>query len=363
MKKMLTLLGVAVLAAAHPALSQENDTTPKITFGAFVDGYYTYDFGRPASHDRAFTTQAARHDEFNVNLAYVEARYSSPKVRGRLALQAGTSVQFNYAGEPDELAGTQPNYLPLLQEATLGVSLAPNLWVDGGILLSHIGSEGWISIDNPNYTRSLAAEFSPYYETGVRATWQALPSLTAQLNVVNGWQLISENNEDKSVGMRLDWAATPALTLSYSNLVGREVHAVTGDHDLRFFNDFIARWAPGGRALLIATGDLGTQEDDSWYALSLVGRYWLTPSVGINGRIERFDDEDGVVSATGVAGSPGLVTNGASVGLDVQRGPAVWRTELKTLFGAEESIFPDRDGDGGLAKSSTVLVTSLSVRI
>jgi len=361
--KMLMMAGIAALLAPNAALAQENDTTPRITFGAFVDGYYAYDFGRPASHDRAFTTQAARHDEASVNLAHVEARYASPKVRGRLALQAGTSVQFNYAGEPDELAGTQPNHLPLIQEAIVGVSVAPTLWIDGGIMLSHIGSESWISIDNPTYTRSLAAEFSPYYETGVRATWQALPNLAAQVNVVNGWQRISESNEDKAVGARIDWTPIAPLTLSYSNFVGREPAAATGEQDVRVFHDFIARWAPDERALLIATVDFGAQDEGDWLAASLAGRYWITPAIGVNARVERFDDEDGVVSATGIDASPGLVTNGASVGIDVQRGPAVWRTELRTFFGAEEAIFPDRDaGDGG-AKSSTALVTSLSVRI
>lgn len=363
MKTLLLLAGAAALALPNPIRAQENDSTPRITFGAFVDGYYAYDFGRPASHDRAFTTQAARHDEFNVNLAHVEARYASPTARGRIALQAGTSVQFNYAGEPDALAGSQPNHLPLLQEATLGVAVAPNLWIDGGIMLSHIGSEGWISLDNPTYTRSLAAEFSPYYETGVRATWQMRPTLSAQLNVVNGWQLISENNHDKAVGARIDWTPAAPLTLSYSNFIGREPTASTGEQDVRVFHDFIARWTPSERALLIGTVDLGTQDERDWMAASLVGRWWLTPGIAVNGRVERFDDADGIVSATGIDDAPGLVTNGASLGLDVQRGPALWRTEVKTFFGADEAVFPDRDADGGVAKSSTAVVTSLSVRI
>jgi Putative beta-barrel porin-2, OmpL-like. bbp2 len=365
MKTILMMAGAA-LAAPFSLAAQDaaaSDTTPRITFGAFVDGYYAYDFGRPASHDRAFTTQAARHDEFAINLAHVEARYASPTVRGRIALQAGTSVQFNYAGEPDELAGSQPNLLPLVQEATLGVAVAPTVWIDGGIMLSHIGSEGWISIDNPTYTRSLAAEFSPYYETGVRATWQPRANLVAQLNVVNGWQLISENNEDKSVGARIDWTPVAPLTLSYSNLVGRDPAASTGEQDVRVFHDFIARWQPSGRALLIGTVDVGSQDGADWLAASLVGRWRMTDTVALNGRVERFDDQDGIVSATGIAGAPGLVTNGASIGIDVARGAALWRTELRTFFGADEAIFPDRDGDDGLAKSSTALVTSLSLRI
>ena len=318
-----------------------------------MDTYYAYDFGRPRSHDRAFTTQAARHDEFNVNLAHVEARYQAPRVRGRLALQAGTSVQFNYAGEPDTLAA-QPNYLPLVQEATLGVNVTPSLWIDAGIFFSHIGSESWISADNPTYTRSLAAEYSPYYEAGVRATLQVAPSITAQLNVVNGWQNIAETNHDKAAGVRLDWVADPRLTFSYSNFLGREVRAADGAQGVRFFNDFIARVTPNERTLLVGTVDVGTQEGDSWYAASLVGRYQVVPAVAVNGRVERFDDEEGVVA-------PGLRTNGASLGVDVARGAALWRTELRTFFGADEAIFPSR-GEDGLGRSSTALVTSLSVR-
>ena len=71
-----------------------------MTFGAFVDAYYAYDLNRPRALDRAFTTTAARHDEFNVNLAFVEAVLAAPRLRGRLAVQFGTSVQANYAGEP-----------------------------------------------------------------------------------------------------------------------------------------------------------------------------------------------------------------------------------------------------------------------
>ena len=43
-----------------------------------------------------FTTQPARHNEFNVNLAFVEAKLDGQRVARPLALQAGTSVQSNY---------------------------------------------------------------------------------------------------------------------------------------------------------------------------------------------------------------------------------------------------------------------------
>ena len=96
----LTLAACLPMAAGAQSVAP-GDTSIRVTFGAFVDGYFAWDFGRPASFDRSFaggtpfTTQPARHDEFNVNLAYVEAKVDGSSVRGRLAFQTGTSVQSN----------------------------------------------------------------------------------------------------------------------------------------------------------------------------------------------------------------------------------------------------------------------------
>jgi len=356
---MKILLVAAACALAAPIglraqSAQQPDTTAHVTLGGFVDGYYAFDFGRPPGRTRAFTTQASRHDELAVNLAFVEAKYAAPRVRARIALQAGTSVQANYAAEPDSLAGTT-NFLPLVQEATAGFQAAPALWIDAGIFFSHIGSEGWISSDNPTYTRSLVAEYSPYYETGVRATWQTSPALVAQLDVVNGWQNISENVGGKAAGVRLDWTAAPAVTLSYANFVGRETNAATGEQGTRVYNDVSAKWTAGS-SVVIGTVDVGTQSGDTWYGASLLGRTALTPRVMVNGRVERFDDPDAVVA-------PGLRTWGASAGLDVSPVPNVfWRTELRSLFGAHDAVFPSRDTSGGVSKSNVAVVTSLAVR-
>src|SRR5690606_6742924 len=63
---------VCLLVGAAGALRAQGGTDSTITvrFGAFVDGYYAWDFNRPRALDRAYTTQPARHNEFNVNLAY-----------------------------------------------------------------------------------------------------------------------------------------------------------------------------------------------------------------------------------------------------------------------------------------------------
>jgi hypothetical protein len=351
------------LALVLPARGLAQDTARTVTVGGFVDAYYAWDFARPgpASFDRAYTTQAARHDEFNVNLAYLELKLSGPRVRGRLALQAGTSVQSNYAGEPTTGAVSGPSLARHIQEAVVGVRASGSLWVDAGIYLSHIGQESWISRDNPTYTRSLIAEFSPYYEAGVKATWAATRRLTAQLHVLNGWQNIAETNHDKALGMRLDYVVSPHLAVGYDNFIGNEAPDTVPSR-LRVFNEVLAA-VTAGRLQAWITMDYGLQRrapasgTSSWYGGAVIVRYAAGAAVALSARLEGYADPDGVIVATGTPS--GFRASGASLGVDVTPAPGTqWRTELRA-FAAPHAIFPV--GGGGVTADGGFVVSSLAL--
>ena len=368
-------MNYSLLILALPVVVQAQnpppDTSVKVTFGGFVDGYYAWDFGRPPSFDRSFaggtifTTQPARHNEFNVNLAFVEAKLDAPRVRGRLALQAGTSVQSNYSGEPTNGSVSGPSLSRHLQEAYAGVKVGTSVWIDGGIFYSHMGMEGWVSRDNPTYTRSLVGDYSPYYQSGVRISWGASSKLTAQLDVVNGWQNISENNSGKGAGVRLDLTTSSTTTVSYYNFFSDEA-----GNRLRTFNG-VGTKVTSGRLTLLGEFDVGTQSKSasdggaaSWYGLTAIARAQVTPTVALSGRFERYEDEDQVIIATGAQedGTPNgpLRANGASVGLDVvPQSRVLWRTELRG-FANKSVIFPDGKA-GAPQKSDAFIVSSLAV--
>jgi hypothetical protein len=351
-------------ATANAATTHSSpDTAVTVSFGGFVDSYYAYDFGRPANFDRPFTTQAARHNEFNVNLAYMEAKVSGPRVRGRLALQAGTSVQSNYAGEPAIGAVSGPDLSRFIQEAVAGYQITQSLWVDGGIFLSHIGMESFISRDNPTYTRSLSAEFTPYYESGVKLTWQTTPRLTALFAVVNGWQNISENNQDKAVGARLDYAWSPSTTLSYYNFIGNEASSSR----LRIFNGVGFKSGLTPTFTVQGNFDYGTQQkaqntgSSAWWSTGFIGKLQLSTVVGVSGRIEYYHDADNVIVATALPG--GFKATTSSLGIDVSPiGSArfLWRNELRGTW-ATEPVFPDSQAATGTSSSNGLLVTSMAL--
>lgn len=367
-------VGLLIVAAACPALAQPTspiksdsashaDTAVTVSFGAFVDSYYAYDFGRPKNFDRLFTTQAARHNEFNVNLAYVEAKLASSRVHGRLALQAGTSVQSNYSGEPTIGSVSGPSLSRFLQEAYAGYAITPKLWIDGGIFFSWIGQEGFISRDNLTYTRSLSADYTPYYMSGVRVTWQPSPKLTALFSVVNGWQNISETNQDKGVGARLDFTPTSTWTLSYYDFFGNEV----GSGRLRTLNGVGLKSSVTPTLTVQANFDYGTQDKpdhsghSSWWSSGLIGKVQVAPTVGVSARVERYSDPDQVIIVTGVA--PAFKSTTASAGIDVAplaNSRVLWRNEVRGTW-ADNSIFPDRSETSGLSKHNYVVVTSLAL--
>lgn len=320
-----------------------------VHIGAFVDTYYAFDFKEPASMDRVFTTQPSRHNEFNINLAYIEAKIEAPNYRGRLALQAGTSVEANYAAE-------RKDWAKYIQEAYAGFSPYENLWIDAGIYFSHIGLESFISRDNWTYTRSLPAEFSPYYQTGVRVSYAWCRAFSTQLHLINGWQNISETNAAKAIGMQMAFTPNAHLSLTYNNFLGKEA----GER-FRHFHDFVAKVAFEPLEVA-AVYDLGVQERDpfpgtaTWHALALLARYQLHPRVAIAGRGERFIDREQTIVTTNTP--RGFQTWGASGNLDISLVKnLLWRNEYRHFWSAD-AVYPNKSSG---SKQDHFFVSSLTL--
>lgn len=339
----------------------------KVQTGAYAEGYYSFAFNQPANFDRSYTTHAARHNEFNVNLAYLEALVNEDKVRGRIALQVGTSVHNNYSGEPTIGSVSGPTLARHIQEAKAGYKMGENTWLDGGIFFAHVGAESWISRDNLTLTRSLVADYSPYYLSGVKLTHDFSQRFSAQLLVVNGWQIISENNKDKSVGTSLSYSFD-RWSVAYNTMAGQEVSPadVSGNRFSRFrhFHDFIIRSTGSSALEWAAQFDLGfqrgqtTRNFQSWYGSTLMARFRVADKSKLALRGEYFRDPNQLVIATGVA--PSAKIFGASLGYDQELASALlWRTEYRFLSSTNQ-IFPKR---GARGKSDSAVTTSLALSI
>jgi hypothetical protein len=360
----MVLLGLSFPVRAEEPAADTPEPGISSRWGGFLDTYYAWDFNRPFNFDRAYTTQPARHAEFNVNLVFLEAKISGPRIRGRVAVQWGTSVQANYAGEPQIGAISGPSVSQYVQEATVGYRINHSLWVDGGIFPAHLGYESWISRDNLTYTRSLVAEFSPYYEAGLKLSWAITPNFTAAVAVVNGWQNISVDNTPPAAGLRLDWALNSKLTISYDNFVGNM--ATDGaPRQVRFYQDAILQFNAGARwqlAGVVSHGLQGASTTETgtvqWWGAAGFAKLRLSPQWAVVGRVEQYSDPHQIVVKTDLPDS--FQATGASIGVDIPLGKHVlWRSEARG-FHSPNAVWPTHD-ESRHSTHEGVVVTSLGL--
>lgn len=349
MKKTITT--IILLLYSNPALAEIKDSSGKFSLGAFIDTYYSCDFNNPFDMNRVYTTQPLRHNEFNINLATIDLKFNDEDIRSRLALHTGTYVDSNYAAEPQLLKN--------IFEASAGFKVRDNIWIDAGIFPAHIGFESAISKDNWSYSRSLIAEYSPYYEAGVKLSAAFNDNFSGQFLLLNGWQNIKETNNSKAVGIQLQFKPLENLTLTYNNFFGNEMP--DNAPELRFFNNFIVQYSPFENLDTALAFDIGVQNRknaDVWHGTSLQAKYKLIPDLlSFTVRGEYYNDKNQVIVSTKTAN--GFQVYGASANIDYNIFQnLVWRTEGRIL-NSFDPIYTTSDKNKFTTLDS-FLVTSLA---
>lgn len=328
-----------------------------LTISGYIESYYTYDFNKPEDHKRpAFIYSHNRSNEFSVNLAMLKATYNGNRVRSNLAIAVGSYMNANYAGEE----GIWKN----VYEANVGFKLLENheLWIDAGVLPSHIGGESAVGLDNISLSRSLAAENSPYFETGARLSYTTKDSkLYLAAVALNGWQRIQLPNTSKnmSFGHQIQYKPVESVVLNSSSYIGDE-----GSDSLRFFHDLYVQVAVNDKMNILVNWDYGMQKQPlisknyHWWNTGIQANYAIAPKVKMNARLEYFNDEDGVVF--GRYGEVGTNILGYSAGFDVDLYKGlIWRTEVRNL-NSSEKIFVNNQSE--LKSNSTLISTALGWR-
>jgi len=344
----LLICCVAAFSLELWAEETKTATTPVLKTGVFVDSYYSTSAWRPASRDRQYLTQIARDREFNINLAHLEAAVDDKRVRGRLAVQFGTSVNANYQNETTTERYSNQLSHRNLQEAYVGYKLFDRVWLDAGIFFGHIGVESWISHSNWNYTRALMAENTPYYATGARLSYAATTALNLQLIVMNGWQVITPTNRDKSLGTQISYEFSPAFKIIHNAFAG---NAAPDDSttQYRLYSNLILQFAPLSFLQFALSADAGAQQNATnnayrhWYTGALHARWLFAREWSAALRLEYLLDPDQVLIATGTPN--GFQVAGLTTTLNYQPEEyLLMRLEYRN-FVSRDGIYRFSDGD------------------
>lgn len=317
-------------------LSAQTDTLKKWTISGYGDFYYGYDFSNPANHEKPnFIYNHKRHNEINANLILVKSTYSDKKLRANFALMAGNYAHYNLSAEP--------LWSQFVYEANLGVKLSKkhNLWLDAGIMPSHIGFESAVSADCWTLTRSILAENSPYYETGLKIGYtNEKENLNLSFLVLNGWQRVKKPDyiQQPSFGMQLNYKPLKNLILNYSNFIGTD--KADSLNSLRVFHNFYLQYEPEQKWGLILGFDIGTDKYNRygvWFSPVAILRYSLTEKMKIALRGEYYFDKNQIIVSTNTLN--GFQTMGVSTNLDYKINEKLTVRLEGKMYQSKDNIF------------------------
>lgn len=296
-----------------------------------------------------YMVNSARIGEVNVNLAALDLRYQSDRVRARIMPGWGTYMDANYA--PGD---------PRLVEANAGfrVKNRREIWVDAGILGSPFTNESALSKDHLMYTRSMAAEYVPYYLSGVKLSYLASAKWNLYAYLANGWQQVRDQVRGPAGILQAEFRPNAQTLINGNLFVGREV-TTSGEVGLRTFADAYVVRQVGARWRTTADAYLGRQTTPTgtawWAQANLIAERSFTKGWRGSGRLEYLHDPKNAVVAY-QRGYPGFRTASASLGMAKHLDHGLFRLESRLFYSANDS-YPTR----GLGKVAPWGVASYTV--
>lgn len=342
-----------------PLLGQTDSTEKRLQLSGYVDVYFGHEPGTGRIFKRPdFIYSYNVNNEINMNLGFVKANYVTQKVRLNLAMMAGTYVNSNLASEK----GIAKNIL----EASVGLKLSKkhNLWLDAGVFPSHIGYESAIGKDCYNLTRSIMADNTPYYETGIKLGWISKSGKWIVNGLLlNGWQKIYQDKKEltPAFGTQIQFAPNNRVLLNYGTFFGniepeaglkhRKFHDIYGQFKIKKSNTLILGVNIGNQTF----GDTITSKE-GWYAVSMVFNHAFKNKWSSAARLEYFNDPSMIFAQSKILAP--FECTAYSINADYHHtSNIIWRIEYR-FFNNTESLLRS---ESTYNKKMSLITTSIAV--
>ncbi|HTS89322.1 MAG TPA: outer membrane beta-barrel protein [Gemmatimonadales bacterium] len=310
----LSLLSSGLLSAQSPADSTKKpDSTAApaaapapanpVTLSGYVTTSYTYS-NNPSGNAIAGRLYDNKNDQFMFNAAMVTVS----KAVATDKLDAGFEVDalFGQDGATFQASGLGLGTLGDVAQAyvTLNLPMSKDGYVQfkAGKSATLMGVELLQDVANPNF--SIGNQFifvENTTNTGVGADFHFTPKVEADVRVINGWDLLTDNNSRKSFMGRLALTPDAKTTVSLLGYYGPEQPGNNTNN--RYGGDLVFSRKLTGSVALQGQFDAGKEQgaapsggDAKWWA----GGLWLTadlsPKVGLALRGDYVDDKQGARS-------------------------------------------------------------------
>lgn len=283
-----------------------------------VDGYYQYRFNTGAPNlPNSMRSFDVENNSFQVNFGKLVVQTQTAPAGFRLDLAFGPAADLTSGDCPIGSAGCLKGIsevTKMFEQAYVTFALPSKITLDFGKFTTWAGAEVIEAKDNWLYSRSMLFTNGPFTHTGIRAQMQVTDALVLKLGVLNGWEVVTDNNPQKSfaaaVGYTIPGANTGITFTTYQGVeesadVGTGLNAVglNGGTSLpwRQYYDLVVAQPLGDKLSLNLNVAAQLQEEikKHWWGASLMAQYIAMPSLKIAARYEYFSDMDGAQSGTG----------------------------------------------------------------
>lgn len=290
-----------------------------VKFRGWLEGYYVNNFNNVARatantnqtssviQSRDATVEGRAFDvhnkSFTLNLAEIEIE-KVPETGGvgfKLDYAQGDTQDIIFdsirAVSPQGVGPSDRNF----QHASISY-LAPvgtGLRFDFGKFVTHIGGETIESIKNLNFSHAFFYTYGiPFQDSGVRMNYAWSPKFYNEIYLLNGWNVTSDNNTAKTIGLTSGWTPTDKLTVYANYLGGPERN--DNNEDWRHLLDMQIMFNPSDTLQTMVNVDiakdknaLGAGQDAKWNGVALYLRKIVTPRFFPTLRLEYYNDADG----------------------------------------------------------------------
>ena len=291
---------------AKPTLSPEdmknvvNGVKDYLGLSIYLQGGYTFNFRNPDSETNEQRIFDKKANSFLIDLAQIQFAKEAP-VGGlgyKLKVSFGETAKFIHSaglGEPDDEVDLTEAYVDY--RAPLGSGLGLRF----GKFATYHGAEVIEARDNFNYSRSFLFNHAiPFTHTGFMAEYAFSKAFTADLYLVNGWDVTNDNNKGKTFGARFAVTPIEPLTMNFGFMYGPEQPHDSSNY--RFLFDWLGAFKATKNLTFMVNTDYANEEKDplnagrnsKWYGVAGYAKYDFTDFFSTSFRAEYFNDKDGV---------------------------------------------------------------------
>lgn len=303
LKKAITLAAFSgfslVLAASSFADGDEGMVLNGLKISGYLDVSGVWNLNKPSTGANAWRAFDVNSNVFEINALQVvldKQNEGGAAFKAKLLLgRKGSIVNFP--------AGSSGTVAPV-EEAYLSLPVSDKLTLVAGKFVTLEGVEVIESPSNYNFSHGLLFTWAEAFtHTGLRLDYQANAATLLKLAIVNGWDVVKDNNDAKTIMAQIAWTMSPKASFVITDMLGAEQTANNGNK--RMSLDIVGNFNLSEDFTAAAQINLGDEEGlaaggkrAKWNGWGLWLKKKMNESLTLAGRYETFNDKDG--ARTGV---------------------------------------------------------------